>query len=434
MPSGQIKTENRLRRAVGSILVICGAVYFLACLHRVAPAVIAPNLTAEFGASATVLGLIASSYFYLYSAVQPLVGLMSDGLGPRKVITMGGLLAFAGALLFARADGPGLALLGRALVGAGAGTVFIPTLKLFSQWTTPRAFATLTGVFLSVGSLGGLTAAWPLAWLVVGLGWRASFAAISLASLGLAAVSWAVVRDHPSQRGLDPPAGEPEPAQEITQGAFKRLGRVGSSLDFWMVFGAIFASGGVGLAFQGLWAAPFLMHVHGLGQVAAGGVLMLYPLGFSVGAPLFGYLTDRLELDRKRVLLTAMAMLVLLFTSLLLPSGWMPPGACAAVYFGLGLFGGGSLPLYMSTVKELFPLSLTGTAMGLMNVSAFLSTALLQPVTGMMLDLAALGSGGQYTHAGYRGVFVVFLLLEAASLAATLAYRDPRRAASRQVR
>ena len=51
-----------------------GVIYFLACLHRISPTVIARDLVNEFGADATALGLMASAYFYLYAAVQPPVG------------------------------------------------------------------------------------------------------------------------------------------------------------------------------------------------------------------------------------------------------------------------------------------------------------------------------------------------------------------------
>ena len=61
-----------------------GALYFLAHFHRMAPTVIARDLALAFDADAMVLGMIASTYFYLYSVSQPVVGYLSDTVGPAK--------------------------------------------------------------------------------------------------------------------------------------------------------------------------------------------------------------------------------------------------------------------------------------------------------------------------------------------------------------
>ena len=103
------------------MLAVMGVIYFLACLHRVAPTVIARDLMLEFGADATALGLMSSAYFYLYAAIQPSVGVLSDTMGPRRVITIFTLIATAGTVLFGTAVNMPMAAVGRALIGIGAG-------------------------------------------------------------------------------------------------------------------------------------------------------------------------------------------------------------------------------------------------------------------------------------------------------------------------
>ncbi len=90
----------------------------------------------------------------------------------------------------------------------------------------------------------------------------------------------------------------------------------------------------------------------------------------------------------------------------------------------LGICVGGLLPILMTVVKELFPLWLTGTAVGLMNPAAFLGTALLQPFTGMLLDTTGTLESGAYPLLAYRLVFAVFLVSYiAAYLCTYLAFR-----------
>ncbi|MBW1869324.1 MAG: MFS transporter, partial [Deltaproteobacteria bacterium] len=109
---------------------VIGAIYFLACLHRISPTVIALDLVLEFGAGATALGLMSSSYFYLYAAVQPPVGVLSDTLGPRRVITIFTLIACIGTVIFGSAYNMTMATVGRALIGLGVGGIFVPGMKI----------------------------------------------------------------------------------------------------------------------------------------------------------------------------------------------------------------------------------------------------------------------------------------------------------------
>jgi len=79
---------------------VISSVYFLVFFHRVSPSVIAPNLLATFHTNATALGFMSSMYFYLYALEQPLVGHLSDVLGPRKVVGFWSLVATIGCVLF----------------------------------------------------------------------------------------------------------------------------------------------------------------------------------------------------------------------------------------------------------------------------------------------------------------------------------------------
>ncbi|MBW2556430.1 MAG: MFS transporter [Deltaproteobacteria bacterium] len=63
--------------------VIC-VVYFFVYFHRVSTSVIVTDLLDAFHTHATALGLMSSMYFYLYAFEQPLVGYLSDRLGPRR--------------------------------------------------------------------------------------------------------------------------------------------------------------------------------------------------------------------------------------------------------------------------------------------------------------------------------------------------------------
>ena len=85
------------------MFAVLGIIYFFVCLHRISPTVIARDLVREFGANATALGLMSSTYFYLYAAVQPVVGVLSDSWGPRRLVAASTLIACLGAMVFGMA-------------------------------------------------------------------------------------------------------------------------------------------------------------------------------------------------------------------------------------------------------------------------------------------------------------------------------------------
>ena len=424
---------NATERYRWLIFGILGTIYFLACLHRVAPTVIARDLAQAFNADAVVLGLIASSYFYLYSAVQPPVGILADTIGPRMVVTIFTIIAAAGGFIFGTASNAAMSMLGRALIGVGVGGVFVPSLKIFSGWFRASEFASLTGILLAISGLGGLSAALPLTYLVLFLGWRLSFVLLGAFSLFLALICWVVVRDSPEDKGWPPMEIEVAQSQPVASelpedmGTFKRLGLIFRSLNFWMITLALFFSGGVSLTFQGLWAVPYLIDAYGLSRAKAGGLLMLMPFGFAVGALVFGLLIDRLALNRKTVLICSMSLSIICWIILLFFGGRSSYLLVIPLFLILGLLGGGYLTVVMTITKELFPYWLIGTTIGLMNPAAFLATALYQPLTGFLLDRVGPLDSGAYPLEAYQLVFIVFLISISIALIATIMLSLPKR-------
>jgi len=427
---------NATERYRWLIFGILGTIYFLACLHRVAPTVIARDLAQAFNADAVVLGLIASSYFYLYSAVQPPVGILTDTIGPRMVVTIFTVIAAAGGFIFGTASNAAMSMLGRALIGVGVGGVFVPSLKIFSRWFRASEFASLTGILLAISGLGGLSAALPLTYLVLFLGWRLSFVLLGAFSLFLALICWVVVRDRPEDKGWPPMEIEVAQSQPVASElpedmrTFKRLGLILRSFNFWMITLALFFSGGVSLTFQGLWAVPYLIDAYGLSRAKAGGLLMLIPFGFAVGALVFGLLIDRLALNRKSVVICSMSLSISCWIILLFFGGRSSYLLVVPLFLALGLLGGGYLTVIMTITKELFPTWLTGTAVGLINPAAFLATALYQPLTGFLLDRVGPLDSGAYPLEAYQLVFIVFLISLSIALIATIMLSLPKTNAS----
>ena len=370
------------------------AAFVLAFFHRLAPGALATDLREAYGASATALGFIAALYFYPYAAMQLPSGVLADSIGPRKLFTVGSLVAGAGSLLFALAPGVASLLAGRALVGLGVAVAFVSVLKLIAAWFREREFGTYTGLLMFIGNLGGMLAAWPLAWVTQLVSWRAVFVAAGLVSFALAAATWAWVRDDPRYAGL-PSVRSLEGRAELARGHAgwrDGLAQVSRNRWTWFCFVAQFGVVSSYLAFSGLWAVPYLSEGRGMTRELATVHATLMILGFAVGALAVGMASDRMGLR-----LPLMRAMLALYLACWVPwvAGWtLPTAASLAVFLLLGL-GMGGLSLTWACAKELNPPALAGTATSLVNTAGFLGTALLQPLVGWVLDR----SGGDYGHA-----------------------------------
>ena len=172
----------------------------LSFFQRFAPAGIAQDLAAAFQTTAASLGVLAATYFYVYTVMQVPTGILVDTLGPRRILLLGGLVAGAGSLLFGMASTLELALVGRTLIGLGVSVTFIAMLKIIAVWFEERRFATMVGLSMLVGNLGSVLAGAPLSWLAQTTGWRGVFIVVAGISLLLGIACWLLVRDRRTVR------------------------------------------------------------------------------------------------------------------------------------------------------------------------------------------------------------------------------------------
>ncbi len=390
----------RMRRLRWTAFVLVAVSYMLAFFHRVAPAAIASDLQQTFHASAAALGGLAATYFYVYTVMQIPTGILVDTLGPRRIVTLGGIVAGAGSLLFAQAATLTDASLGRLLIGLGVSVAFIALLKLNAAWFHDRHFGTAVGLTLLLGNVGSVLAAAPFAWVLQFTSWRTVFVVLGGVSFATAVLTWLFVRDHPGEAGLpslrelDGEAAHPRHEGHWFEGLMTVLRNRLTWPNFWMNLGI----GGSFLAFAGLWAVPFLQGVYGMDRAAATQHTSLMLAGFAVGAISVGTLSDRV--GRRKPVLIATALIHLLCWLPLVFSLPMPRLASYSLFLFMGL-SAASFTLSWACVKEVNPHALSGIATSVANTGVFLGTGILQPLVGWTIDRAGLaqGAAAQY-HAG----------------------------------
>ncbi|WP_131110305.1 MFS transporter [Sulfuricystis thermophila] len=390
--------NGHARRRLIALAVIVAA-YVLSFFQRFAPAGIAPDLAAAFETSAASLGVLAATYFYVYTVMQVPTGILVDTLGPRRILLIGGCVAGLGSLLFGMAQGLNAALVGRTLVGLGVSVVFIAMLKFIAVWFEEHRFASVVGASMLIGNFGSVLAGSPLSWMAQNVGWRGVFVGVGIVSLALGLLAWLFVRDRPwAAGGAVPPAptsGVVPPEHSVgvvppEHPGFDRtviltgLLRVVKNRATWP---AVFVNTGLSgsfFAFGGLWAMPFLTQGMGLSRDIASAHLSLYFAGFAVGCLAIGALSDRMR-RRKPVVIVSSVILALIWPVWL--SGLVLPLAATYLLFGLMGLMTASFTLSWACAKEVNPPALSGMSTSVANMGGFLMGALLQPAVGKIMDL-----------------------------------------------
>jgi len=420
-----VPNEDRIQinKYAWLIFSVIAANYFFVCFHRVSPAVLALLIKKEFGVGAAVLGWMSSSYFYTYALIQPLVGYLVDRWGPRRTITLFTVVAFIGSAAFGLAPNIWVASFARALIGLGVGGVYVPGMAVLARWFQAGHFATVNGLFLALGSMGGIVAAAPLAWLSREMGWRPTFQIISFVTLLLALAGWMVIRDRRPDKA-------PRKTWDKNRGAEDNVPVIMVAQPHFdirqcvIIYWLLLAIGGTGLTFQGLWGYPFLVDVRGMGAIEAGNLMMLMPLGFVIGTPAIGRLSDWYGRRKPFLILTAGGFVVfwlLLVFAPRVPSKW----TVGIMLFIIGALQGSAVNLCFTVVRLSIPAPMLGRVMGWLNTSSFIGAAVFQVLTGWFMDrVGRIGAGG-FPPAAYRNAFMLLLAVSALSFIMVFALREP---------
>ena len=265
------------------------AFFFSEYLGRVTPGVLVPELSQEFHVNALMLGALSSMFMWPYIIMQMPVGMLVDRYGPHKLLTVTAALTGLGCMAFAVAHGLLVAQLGRFLMGFGASFAFVGALKLATMWFCPTRFGLLAGFTQALGMLGAALGAGPLSAMVEGLGWRKTMWLIGGILMVIAVLIGLMVRDNPKLHH-----GEPEPSEEYGSHipfmvAFTRVLKNPQTWFNGLYVGLIYAPTG---AFAELWGTTYVQHNNGLSKIVAAQAISCIFLGWAIGGPLAGLLSD----------------------------------------------------------------------------------------------------------------------------------------------
>jgi MFS family permease len=359
------------------IFILCSLHLFISQLYRTTNAVLAPWLVKDLYLDTEGLGLLSAGFFYAFSLTQIPISMFLDKIGAKRLMIALSFVGMAGATMFSLAQGLGMGLAGRLLLGVGMACNLMGPLKLLTEWFPPSSFATISGLLYAIGTLGNIVAATPLVLLVEQLGWRPSFQAIIALHLLLTLALFWVVQDRPRAKS----AAAPNP----TGSPFRNLSILTRSRDYWIISAGTFVRYGTHAALQTLWAGPLLMEALWFSPVQAGNILMAMNIGLIVGGPLWGAVADRVFKTPKWVVAGGLLMLALITFGL----RSLPPGTgvlvASAIFLAFGIASASGMHVY-AHIKALVPKDMAGAAMSGTNFFTMMGPAVFLQGLGIAMQ------------------------------------------------
>jgi MFS family permease len=347
VPSSALTGREALRPwiVVGAVwvtLAIASGLYFSFPIFFVA-------LLEEFGWSRGATAAAFSISSVVQGVLSPVVGILVDRLGPRRVMLAGACLLGAACVLSSRIGSLwSLYLVTGVLAAVGVCAVsWIPSAALIARWFAERRGSVMGLAFSGMGA--GVLVVGPLAqWLIAGYGWRAAYLVLGVGTLVvLVPLVWVGVRE-PSMMATSV-AGRGSIPAPIKAG--REVGEALRTRAFWALFFAYLCTP---LAVFSVVTHQVAFAVdHGFPRLFVAGIFGLTGLLSVVGRIGFGIAADRIGRAPSATIsygCTAVGTLCLLGLEV-----W--PHAAAlyayALFFGLGFGARG--PIITAMASQLFP-------------------------------------------------------------------------------
>jgi len=396
----QAAIEIKQAPAAGSVKIatiawlVTAVYYFYNYSLRSAPAVMMPQMSEAFGLSAMGVASVVGIFYYAYSPFSLVAGAAMDQFGPRRLLPYAAATVGIGAILFATGN-QGAASVGRFMQGAGGVFALVGAIFIATKNFPASQAATLIGATQMFGMAGGSAGQFAVGPMIAGgLPWSSFWIGMGIIGLAIGITLFILLpKDEPKARSDNWVGGALR--------SFKVVFMNPQSILCGLISGLLFIPTSI---FDMVWGVRFLQDAHGLDYGSAVMRSAAVPVGWIIGCPLLGFISDKIGRRKPVIIAGAFVLLGCLAWILYGPANLLPP-------YTLGLVAGiasGAAMLPYTVIKEANPPELGGTAAGVINFLNFTFTALLGPVFAGML-LRASGGSSDLELGHYQTTFTPLL-------------------------
>ncbi len=356
--------------------LLCAVFYFFQYAVRSAPGVMQQELTKAWGGNH--IGAMISAYYVAYAVMALVAGVLLDRYGARRTIPYGIAVVGLGCLIFAQ-GGEAAGMIGFVMQAIGAIFAFIGSSYVAARYLPARMLAMFIGFTQCLGMAGAAFGSKPVQMAIDPAGefhiaWQMVWIAFAGVGLVLAIITWVIM---PSEQG-DSPSHHGRLSISALLKPFKIVFGNVQSWIAGIVGGLLFLPTTIGAL---VWATSFLHAGENMSMADAASEASMVPIGWVIGCPLLGYLSDKLGRRKPILIGGALIMLAAGLSAIYLPVGTLPPYSIALV---LGIASGAAM-IPFSMMKETNPSQVKGTAAGVMNFLVFVTTGIMSPFISRLM-------------------------------------------------
>jgi len=410
------REAGRSARVAAVAWVVAATFYFYQYVVRSAPAVMMPQLSEAFGLSALGVASVVGMFYYGYSPFSLAAGAALDRIGPKRLLPVAAVVMSLGSFLFATGR-PEAAVVGRFLQGTGGTFAAVGALFIAANYFQPSKAATLIGATQMFGMAGGAAGQFAVGPLIGGgFAWDSFWVVMGVIALAFGVALFLLLPKEERTKQSD------KWAKGATE-SFKVVFRNPQSILCGLIAGLLFIPTTI---FDMIWGVRYMQEAHGFDYGSAVMRSATVPLGWIIGCPLLGFLSDRLGRRKPVIVGGACVLLVCLAWILYGPADVLLP-------YALGLVAGvasGAAMLPYTVIKEANPPQYGGTATGVINFINFTFSALLGPVFGWFLQSVS-GGAATMEHEHYQAAFTPLLYSVALAILLTLLLKETGASARR---
>lgn len=343
--------------------------------------------------SALIAGALSAAFYIVYTGLQIPVGILYDCKSPRTILAASSLVCSLGCFSFAESYSLTGLFIGRTLIGTGSAFAFVGLSHLLREYFPARQFSFMIGLSETIGFIATVIGIICLGSLISHWGWRGFINGAGVLGLLISAIAWKYI---PAQ------ALSTTPQQHYTHQVLAIL----ANKKLWINGIFIGLTFTIVTVFGAMWASPFIKVKLNCSVGEASIINSVFFIGTGVSCPLFGWLGARLSRRIPLILASSISTTVLFTIMLYLPT--QSAMVMGIFMFLIGLCCGAYI-LAFPIANELAPANSLSSCTGFINTLALITTPILQPFIGYLLDLFS-DTGTHYTLPNYQNALLVIPL------------------------
>jgi len=393
-----MKTQDRYKWVV---LALFWLAYFFNQADRQVLFTVFPLVKGELALSDVQLGLLGSSFFWMYALVVPVAGGLGDVLSRRKIIALALLAWSAATFCSALAAGFVLLMIFRAITGAAEAFYYPAANSMISDYHGQRTRALAMGIHQTSVYFGIVASGTLAGYIGQQYGWRTAFVAFGGVGFVLAVVIWKTLRE--PERGQSDREAISSPIEATSEKSWNvRLADSFRRPSALLLMGAFLGFKVVDAAYLA-WMPTLLFRKFDLSLVEAGfHATFWHHVGAALGVLAGGHIADRWS--QRTPLSRPLVQVIGLFGGA--PFIFLLGGSesVVVVYASLGLFGifrGLYDSNLFAALYEVIPPESRATATGTMLCGAWFGGGLAPLLIGFFIRRLTLGTALASTSVFY---------------------------------